>query len=227
MSIARLKITIPLAVAAALLVALPGCDLQEKADAENGRLLFTTKCGTCHTLKGAGTAATVGPNLDEAFAESRANGMDQDTIAGVVEQQIEVPRPAKPDQTDIYMPPGLVSGQDAVDVADYVASVAGVPGVKPPFSGGGPGGQVFTAQGCGSCHTLKAANAQGTVGPNLDEVLKGQDAAQILKSIVDPASAITPGFDNIMPTTFAALPKEQLDQLVDFLIKSVKADSGG
>ena len=227
MPIARLKTILPLAVAAMLLVVLPGCDLQDKADRENGMLLFTTKCGTCHTLKGAGTASTVGPNLDEAFAESRANGMDADTVAGVVKQQIKVPRPAEPDQTEIYMPPNLVEGQDAVDVASYVASVAGVPGIKPPFSGGGPGGQVFIAQGCASCHVLKAANAQGTVGPDLDEVLKGQDAAQILKSIVDPASALTPGFDNIMPTTFAALPKEQLDQLVDFLIESVKADGGG
>ena len=28
---------------------------------------------------------------------------------------------------------------------------------------------VFAKAGCGSCHTLKAANATGTIGPNLDE----------------------------------------------------------
>jgi mono/diheme cytochrome c family protein len=27
--------------------------------------VFTTSCGTCHTLKAAGTKGTVGPNLDE------------------------------------------------------------------------------------------------------------------------------------------------------------------
>jgi mono/diheme cytochrome c family protein len=31
------------------------------------------------------------------------------------------------------------------------------------------GKTVFTSAGCVSCHTLKAANATGTVGPNLDE----------------------------------------------------------
>ena len=30
----------------------------------NGKQIFTTKCGSCHTLKDAGTHGTVGPNLD-------------------------------------------------------------------------------------------------------------------------------------------------------------------
>ena len=31
------------------------------------------------------------------------------------------------------------------------------------------GKSVFTSAGCGSCHTLEAAGASGTVGPNLDD----------------------------------------------------------
>jgi cytochrome c6 len=31
------------------------------------------------------------------------------------------------------------------------------------------GKAVFASSGCAGCHTLKAANATGTVGPNLDE----------------------------------------------------------
>jgi mono/diheme cytochrome c family protein len=227
MPIPRLKIILPLAAAAAAAIAIPGCLGAQTVDTEAGMQLFTTKCGTCHTLKGAGTAATVGPNLDDAFRQARADGMDSDTVEGIVRQQIEIPRVTSPQDTKTYMPANLVTGQDAEDVAAYVASVAGVPGVKPPITGGGPGGQVFLSQGCGSCHTLKAANATGTVGPDLDEVLKGQDAAMILKSIVDPEADITQGFSaGIMPTTFAALPKDQLNDLVDFLIQSVKNDAG-
>jgi mono/diheme cytochrome c family protein len=120
------------ALAAAGVVALAGCDLQENANVDKGQQLFTQKCGSCHTLTGAGTNGEVGPNLDYAFKQARANGMDQDTIEGVVTSQISNPRPASPQQVDIYMPADLVTGQDADDVAAYVASVAGLPGIKPP-----------------------------------------------------------------------------------------------
>ena len=43
--------------------------------------------------------------------------------------------------------------------------------LPPQFAKGDPaaGKQVFASAGCVGCHTLKAANATGTVGPNLDE----------------------------------------------------------
>ena len=41
---------------------------------------------------------------------------------------------------------------------------------------------------CGSCHTLADAGATGTIGPNLDKVLKGKDAAFIQQSIEDPGA---------------------------------------
>src|SRR5918995_1555545 len=70
--------------AAAATIGLTGCALGQKPDLANGQQLFTQKCGSCHTLTGAGTNGAVGPNLDDAFTEARAAGMDQDTIEGVV-----------------------------------------------------------------------------------------------------------------------------------------------
>jgi mono/diheme cytochrome c family protein len=60
-------------------------------------------------------------------------------------------------------------------------------GAKKKTVGGGaatyPGAQVFTSAGCGSCHTLKAAGASGTVGPDLDELRPSADVvAQIVRS---------------------------------------------
>lgn len=205
-------------LALAAVVGVSGCDLQEDADLERGRDLFIAKCGTCHALTEAATTAEVGPDLDAAFAAARAEGNDQDTIEGVVQSQIDNPRPAEPEQTNVYMPADLVSGQDAENVAAYVASVAGVPDIQPPEAPGGPGGQVFANNGCTSCHTLEAAESTGTVGPNLDEELPGQDEKQIEESIVDPGAEIVPGFPNAMPATYGtSIPPDDLKLLVDFL----------
>jgi cytochrome c2 len=204
-----------------------GCDAQEDADVERGRELFIAKCGTCHVLQEAATTADVGPNLDQAFLAARGQGMDQDTIEGVVQSQIANPRPASPDNPDLYMPADLVTGQDAENVAAYVGSVAGVPGIEPPLAPGGEGGQVFANNGCGSCHTLEAAGSSGNVGPNLDENLPGQKAAEIEESIVDPGAELVAGFSNVMPATYGdSIDPADLELLVDFLITcSDNADS--
>jgi cytochrome c553 len=91
-----------------------------------------------------------------------------------------------------------------------------------PTEAAGPGLQVWNAQGCGSCHTLAAANATGQTGPNLDEALKGRSSAFIRKSIVDPNAEIAQGFSaDVMPQDFAQkLSDDELQQLVDFIAKS-------
>jgi mono/diheme cytochrome c family protein len=208
------------AVTGAALVALTGCDLQENADVENGRTLFVEKCGTCHAFKEAGTQAEVGPNLDAAFQGARNTGMDSDTIEGVVESQIENPRVTETDSPS-YMPANLVEGDDARDVAAYVAQYAGVPGVEPPIPANAPpGAQVFLSQGCGSCHTLAALGdiATGTVGPDLDDVLPGMSEADIERSIVDPNADVEQGFPSgVMPDTYGDLPSKDIKELVDYL----------
>ena len=52
------------------------------------------------------------------------------------------------------------------------------------------------------------ANATGTVGPNLDEALKGKDAAFIHTSIVDPNAVIAPGSRRTScPANFGTQPR--------------------
>ncbi len=88
----------------------------------NGKALYAEKCGSCHVLSRAGTKGIQGPNLDEAFGPSRADGLGESTVAGVVERQIANVRKGS------KMPADLVTGKDAKDVAAYVALVAGQPG---------------------------------------------------------------------------------------------------
>ena len=45
------------------------------------------------------------------------------------------------------------------------------------------GRKVWTIAGCGACHTLSSSDATGTSGPNLDEVLKGQDVVDKIAKI--------------------------------------------
>jgi len=122
------------AAAAALLVALPGCELKDDGDnLVAGKQAFVAKCGSCHTLKRAGTTGVTGPNLDEAFQRARVDGFGQSTFAGVVERQIL--HPARSAQDDpktgkpgAMMPAGIYKGEDAQDVAAYVASAVAKPG---------------------------------------------------------------------------------------------------
>jgi mono/diheme cytochrome c family protein len=218
-----------LALAALAALALPaaGCGTST-ADPERGRVLFVEKCGTCHTMAQAGTTAQIGPDLDDAFAAAREAGENDSLVEGVVEAQVEFPRPSNSNPA-VSMPADIVTGQDLEDVAAYVGLYAGVPGAAPPKVPGGPGAQVFANKGCGGCHTLAAAKSGGTLGPNLDEVLPGQTPAMIDESIVDPNKVIAKGYPaNVMPANFGQMlsPKE-LEDLVQYLSESTSGGKGG
>jgi cbb3-type cytochrome c oxidase subunit III len=158
-------------------VVLAGCGTGGKAvsashaDQGNGQKLFQSKCGSCHVLAAAGSQGTIGPNLDNAFGPSREQGFKQTTIQNVVLDQIRLAAPP--------MPKDLVTGEDAEDVAAFVAASAGQGGgtAKPPSAIGNDGKAIFQSQ-CASCHTLKAANATGTIGPNLDQLKPSTARAQ-------------------------------------------------
>ena len=208
-----------LVLCAIALVAASGCGVAESGDTDRGEQLFTSKCATCHALKDTGSTAQIGPDLDAAFAQARASGMDADTIAGVVKAQVENPRPST-NNPAVSMPADLVTGDDLEDVASYLGGVAGAPGIKGPQLPDDPGAPVFASNGCSGCHTLKAAGASGTTGPDLDTVIPNQTAAEVKKSIVDPGAKITQGYQDVMPKNFEqVISPQDLDALVQFLLK--------
>jgi cytochrome c oxidase subunit 2 len=215
-------------------VVLAGCGASTSADIsggfqDRGRQLFNANCGTCHVMAQAASQGVQGPNLDTAFAAARAAGMDDDTIKGVVEYQIKHPRPSVDGYPGVSMPADIVTGNDLEDVARYVATYAGVPGAKPPVAPGeGPGAQVYANNGCGSCHILAAAQSAGVLGPNLDQVIPGMTRAKIEESIVNPDAEKAKGYENaVMPNRFSALPPQDLQDLIDFLVNSTGGGSGG
>jgi cytochrome c oxidase subunit 2 len=71
---------------------------------------------------------------------------------------------------------------------------------------------------CKSCHTLADADATGTTGPNLDEVVPDLSDAELKESIEDPDAKITEGFQpGLMPRYGDSLSEEQVDALVKYL----------
>jgi cytochrome c oxidase subunit 2 len=81
------------------------------------------------------------------------------------------------------------------------------------------GAEVFSSAGCGNCHALADANAQGNVGPDLDDALADQDEGFIRESIVDPNAEVADGFTaGIMPLDYEqTLEPAEIDALVEYL----------
>jgi mono/diheme cytochrome c family protein len=112
--------------------------------------------------------------------------------------------------------------------------VATTPASSQPSSGGGTssgggdsaliaqGKTLFSSNGCSGCHTLAAAGASGTIGPDLDKQLVSDAQAAgmplpafVKQSIVDPDAYIAKGFSKgIMPTSFSSLSPQDIDALV-------------
>jgi cytochrome c oxidase subunit 2 len=108
---------------------------------------------------------------------------------------------------------------------DAQKQAAGGGGGAAPAGGGAKpdGAAVFADNGCASCHTLKPANATGTVGPDLDKI-DHPTSAFIRQSIVDPNKVVTKGFKpDIMPQDFGdKISPDELDALVEYLLKAQK-----
>jgi uncharacterized cupredoxin-like copper-binding protein len=110
-------------VGAVSLFAVGGCAIKHPtADLVRGKQLFVAKCGACHTLAHASTTGTVGPNLDDAFRQDRADGVKSTSIQGLVDYWIRYPN------VQGAMPANLYKGQPAQNVAAYVGQVASQPG---------------------------------------------------------------------------------------------------
>jgi cytochrome c551/c552 len=130
-----------------------------------------------------------------------------------------------------------------VSTAAVSAPASSAPSSTPGGSSGGSSGgtssgatgdanagkAVFASAGCSSCHTLTAANASGTIGPDLDKISGDAQKAGmsltafIKQSITDPAAFTASGgpWTTAMPTTFgSSLSSTQIDDLVALIESS-------
>lgn len=80
------------------------------AEAERGKALFKTACASCHNLDAVNARGVTGPDLDEIGEMSR------ERVVGAIENG---------GTGQGRMPANLFEGEDARNVAAYVAEVAG------------------------------------------------------------------------------------------------------
>jgi len=198
-----------LAAIGGLLLALAlfttGCSVKgaDNANLILGKQAFVAKCGSCHTLARASTKGIVGPNLDAAFRASLAEGLERNTIRGVVEHQVEYPN------HEGVMPAGLVHGATVSDIAAYVAQAADRSGPDTGLLA-----SAVAAPGAGKPAVEKAgkleipANPTGQLAYATNKATATPGAVTITMANMSGVShniAVEPGSGGANPTTGAVL----------------------
>ena len=80
------------------------------ANIQDGKKLFRSTCASCHTLAAVNARGVTGPDLDRIGAMTVARVQSAIKVGGTGQGR---------------MPAGLLQGQDAAQVAAFVAAVAG------------------------------------------------------------------------------------------------------
>ncbi len=91
------------------------------------------------------------------------------------------------------------------------------------------GKAVYADNGCGGCHTFRAAGSAGKTGPDLDKLAEYARKADqgpldrfVETSIVNPSAYVEEGYENVMPGTYGDLTTKQLSDLIAFLTQNQK-----
>jgi mono/diheme cytochrome c family protein len=103
------------------------------------------------------------------------------------------------------------TGEEPAATAEEPAATAEEP-AEAPAGDAAAGEAVFSSAGCGSCHTLEAAGASGTVGPNLDEAKP--DAALVVDRVTNGMGA--------MPSFESQLDEQQIQDVAAYVVASTQ-----
>jgi mono/diheme cytochrome c family protein len=119
------------------------------AEAASGRALFGQHCAVCHTLSAANAIGKVGPNLDLIHPPK---ALVLHTIANGCIPNATVKTESEACLGQGVMPAQVVTGQDAQDVAAFVAEAARKHEAAPPTgssasTGGSSSGNTSTSGG--------------------------------------------------------------------------------
>jgi mono/diheme cytochrome c family protein len=195
----------------------PARDSAKKGDVAHGAELFVNgtngqlSCAFCHPMKAAGANGPFGPSLDQEGQEYISVHLSDREIRKLVLRFVSVGSCLDPSDPSRCMPKDLVKGEDAIDVASYVAQCAGKAGrtgctpdnrVAAGDRAALAGLRLYRSLRCVGCHSL---NGNVAVGPSFKGLAGSKvkladgssvtaDDAYLLESIGDPDSQIVKGF---------------------------------
>jgi mono/diheme cytochrome c family protein len=107
----------------------------------------------------------------------------------------------------------LAGCSGAKTVSPTPQTVEGTLPTAPEVTGDPAAGKsVFASAGCAGCHTLKDANATGTVGPNLDQ------AKPPLALVID---RVTNG-KGVMPSFSGSLSTKQIADVAAYVVQATQ-----
>lgn len=198
---------------------------QAASGVKKGEELFRSSgCLNCHKIHGHG--GSVGPEL----AGDTLKGRDRQwLIEQIRNSRAHFPKGGRTTSMTAFT---NLSKEEVNEIASFLLSLSG--GVAAaegmPSSGGAErkspeaekGKAVFESGGCSGCHKINGQG--GAIGPELSgNTLKGKDRQWLLDQITNPKSHNP---NSIMPA-FTSLRKEQLDNLVAYLMSLMGGASSG
>jgi quinohemoprotein ethanol dehydrogenase len=120
----------------------------------------------------------------------------------------------EPDLLTTFALPGTPKGSTTPAKGGTSPGAPTKAGTEPLIGNPTDGASVFKSSGCGSCHTLKAAGATGTAGPDLDTL--GATQAAIV-------SQVTSGGQE-MPAFGGSLSAQQIKDVASYVYQSASSD---
>lgn len=217
-----------LVLAGGLTVGCGGAKQVQKGDVAHGQLLLMNGepgkrgCVYCHTIAAAGAQGPYAPNLDTIYRQEwKPAGEGEADIRQQVYDQIM--HPAKCVYTDLpdhCMPTGVMTGQNAIDVASFVAQCVGwkgIDGCRPDNGGLAPGSleakgwRLYTQFRCAGCHSTNG-NAPGPDSPTTLAAAVGPSFKGLYGSMVNLTSGQTVTADDGYLTAAIAAPDAQIVQ---------------
>ncbi len=118
----------------------------------------------------------------------------------------------------------LAAGAVAMTAAAFAGGGGDDPPARSAASGASDGRAIWTAHGCGSCHTFAPAGSVGEIGPDLGDSLRDKPDEYILEGIIAPDANLAAGYGStMMPDNYAErIPRPDLDRLVAFIEAGVR-----